>query len=128
MSYLDKLQFMKEENHNVSTQLELEYRIFILTSYKDILESTKDLHSLDEVTIHKEAVYRLKEAMFICDHKKWNAQAATKYAGDLNYANGMLSQFRLVSEIEEYQRRIYQFLQQLIKNWWDLRELGYPIF
>ena len=117
MTILDKLIANKEMVNNISILTELNYRIFVLQSLKD-LKSAATLSTLDECSKHFKEVNRIKNFM-LDDSLVTDQEAFINIQEDAFY---IFRQFNVLRKVNVYKSDIIKAIDTFTKKWYLYRQ------
>lgn len=118
MTILDKLIANKEMVNNISILTELNYRIFVLQSLKDLKSVAATLSTLDECSKHFKEVNRIKNFM-LDDSLVTDQEAFINIQEDAFY---IFRQFNVLRKVNVYKSDIIKAIDTFTKKWYLYRQ------
>lgn len=118
MTILDKLIANKEMVNNISILTELNYRIFVLQSLKDLKSAAATLSTLDECSKHFKEVNRIKHFM-LDDSLVTDQEAFINIQEDAFY---IFRQFNVLRKVNVYKSDIIKSIDTFTKKWYLYRQ------
>lgn len=118
MTILDKLIANKEMVNNISILTELNYRIFVLQSLKDLKSAAAILSTLDECSKHFKEVNRIKNFM-LDDSLVTDQEAFINIQEDSFY---IFRQFNVLRKVNVYKSDIIKAIDTFTKKWYLYRQ------
>lgn len=118
MTILDKLIANKEMVNNISILTELNYRIFVLQSLKDLKSAAATLSTLDEYSKHFKEVNRIKHFM-LDDSLVTDQEAFINIQEDAFY---IFRQFNVLRKVNVYKSDIIKAIDTFTKKWYLYRQ------
>lgn len=118
MTILDKLIANKEMVNNISILTELNYRIFVLQSLKDLKSAAATLSTLDESSKHFKEVNRIKNFM-LDDSLVTDQEAFINIQEDAFY---IFRQFNVLRKVNVYKSDIIKSIDTFTKKWYLYRQ------
>lgn len=118
MTILDKLIANKEMVNNISILTELNYRIFVLQSLKDLKSAVATLSTLDECSKHFKEVNRIKNFM-LDDSLVTDQEAFINIQEDAFY---IFRQFNVLRKVNVYKSDIIKAIDTFTKKWYLYRQ------
>lgn len=118
MTILDKLIANKEMVNNISILTELNYRIFVLQSLKDLKSAAATLSTLDKCSKHFKEVNRIKNFM-LDDSLVTDQEAFINIQEDAFY---IFRQFNVLRKVNVYKSDIIKSIDTFTKKWYLYRQ------
>lgn len=119
---LDLLLEKAEVEDDLTKLFEIEYRIFILKTEKQLNEALKEIDSLSECKKHKDNVLRWTDYLTPC-YSTFSEGEQKSYENLKTYLYSNIERpFFSIFEVDVYQREMSVQLKNALSLWWKHRE------